>query len=274
VNDDPAGRAPTAARTPAGEPKIVVRPDAATATEAAATRIAAAIRASVAARGAAHWATTGGSTPGAIYRHLAAAPLRDTVPWEQVHLWWGDDRWVPPTDPLSNALACWDLLLRGVPVPAGQVHAIPIGAAMAAGESPAWAAVRYSDELHAAGLPRNDQGFPVLDIVFVGIGPDGHVFSVFPGSSTWGDPAWAQAVEAPTHVAPHVARVTLHPRILEAARLPLAVVIGLRKAEIVGPPADPRELPAVLARRRDAVWFLDEAAASLIPVDVRETVTG
>jgi 6-phosphogluconolactonase len=256
-----------------GEPEIVVVADPEAASAVAAARIAAALANAVTARDVAHWSTTGGSTPGAIYRHLAAAPMRDAVPWDRVHLWWGDDRWVPEGDALSNAIACWDLLVRLVPLPPAQVHAMPIGEAMAGGHAPAWAAERYATELRAAGLPVDGAGFPVLDVVLVGIGMDGHLFSVFPGSATWDDAAWAQAVPAPSHISPRVARVTLHPRILDAARLPLAVAHGLPKAGIMGrifgPREDERALPALLARRPGAIWILDEAAAEQIPAALR-----
>ena len=256
-----------------GEPEILVLPDAAAAADAAAARIATALASAVAARGVAHWATTGGSTPGAIYRNLAARPLRDTVPWEGVHIWWGDDRWVPPDDPLSNVLACRDLLLRDVPLPADQVHPFPIVEAMARGLPPSWVAERYAVEIRAAKVSLNSAGFPILDIILAGIGSDGHLFSVFPGSGTWDDPAWAQAVAAPTHIAPRVERITLHPRVMDAARLPLAVAHGPSKAAIIGrifgPRGDERELPALLARRPGALWILDEAAAVAIPPKAR-----
>jgi 6-phosphogluconolactonase len=259
----------TATAVTPGEPEILVLPDGAAASATAARRIAAALAGAVEARGVAHWATTGGSTPGPIYRDLAREPLLDTVPWTHVHLWWGDDRWAPPDGPLSNTRAARDLLLADAPIPAPQVHVMPIAEAMAGGHSPAWTAARYAEELRAANLPVDEDGFPRLDVVLIGIGPDGHCFSVFPGSATWDDPAWAQAVPAPTHVEPHVARVTLHPRILDAARLPLAVVHGASKAAILGrifgERRDPRDLPGQLARRAGAIWILDEAAAVILP---------
>lgn len=254
------------------EPEILIFPNAADTSHAAAVRIAAGLTGAVGARGIAHWITTGGSTPGQIYRHLADQPLRETVPWDRVHLWWSDERWVPPDDILSNALACWDILLRNVPVPADQIHVVPIGDALRAGEGPAWVAARYADELHAAGLDLDDAGFPVLDVALVGVGSDGHVLSVFPGSATWDNPAWVQAVPAPMHIAPHVERVTLHPRLLAAARHPIAVVNGAAKAailgEVFGSTHDIRRLPAQLARRAGATWLLDEAAAASLPADL------
>ncbi len=251
------------------EPEVIVLPTPADVSHVAARRIAEALIAAVEARGVAHWVTTGGSTPGPIYRHLADMPYREAVPWDRVHLWWGDERWVPPEDILSNALACWNLLLRDVPVPLDQVHVVPIDDALMAGEPPEVVAARYETALRAADLEIDAAGFPRLDIVLVGIGPDGHLFSVFPGSRTWDDPHWVQAVPAPTHITPHVARISLHPRIVTAARMPMAVTFGPAKAgilaEIFGPERDERRLPAQLARRDGALWILDAAAAAELP---------
>ena len=251
------------------EPEILVLPTPADASHVAARRIADALIDGVATRGVAHWVTTGGSTPGPIYRHLADMPYRETVPWDRVHLWWGDERWVPPEDILSNALACWNLLLRDVPVPLDQVHVVPIGDALTAGEPPAQVAARYETSLRGAGLKLDPAGFPRFDIVLVGVGTDGHLFSVFPGSATWDDPHWVQAVPAPTHITPHVARVTLNPRIVTAARMPMAVTFGSGKAailgEIFGPARDERARPAQLARRAGGVWIIDDAAAASLP---------
>ncbi len=263
------------------EPELHVYPTAPDVSHAAARRIADAITDAVAARGVAHWVTTGGSTPGQIYRHLADSPLRETVPWDRVHLWWSDDRWVPPDDVLSNALACWDLLLRDVPVPVDQVHVVPVADAMRAGEGPEVVAARYEASMREAGLELDDAGFPVMDVILVGVGSDGHLFSVFPDSATWDDPRWVQAVAAPTHITPHVARVTLNPNLVTAARLPLAVVMGAAKASILaqifGPELDPRRLPAQLARRDGAVWLLDAAVAAGLPATIaasREPAAG
>lgn len=257
------------------EPEILVLPTPAAASREAAQRIALALTAAVAARGAAHWVTTGGSTPGPIYRHLAEDPLRTTVPWNEVHLWWGDERWVAPNDVLSNALICWDLLLRDVPVPLEQIHVMPVGAALESGKGPEAVAEAYITALRGAKLDVDAAGFPRLDVVLAGIGSDGHLFSVFPGSSTWDDPAWVQAVPAPTHISPRVARITLHPLIMGAARMPVVVVSGGAKAAIVGrifgPREDPRDLPGLLARRPGGIWILDDAAAAELPSELRGT---
>lgn len=254
------------------EAEIVVYPTPADVSRAAAFLIADAIRKAVAERGVAHWVTTGGSTPGPIYRHLADSPLRDTVPWDQVHLWWSDDRWVRSDDILSNALVCWDLLLRDVPIPLDQVHVIPIAAALDAGDGPEVVAERYAAAMRAAVVELDPSGFPRMDVILVGVGSDGHLFSVFPDSPTWDDPRWVQAVSAPTHIAPHVARVTLHGGLVTAARMPIVVMYGAAKAAVLGQlfgsAIDTRRRPAQLARRSGAVWLLDEAAASNLPPSI------
>jgi 6-phosphogluconolactonase len=268
------------------EPQIRVLLDSEAASELAAAIISEQLIHAVAERGRADWATTGGSTPSGIYARLAVAPLRDGIPWDRVHIWWGDDRWVPRSDILSNAWVCDDVLLNlsggrdgpvgtgpGAPIPPENVHVIPVDAALAAGQTPAWAAAEYERTLRAAGLELRD-GLPVLDIVLVGIGSDGHLLSVFPGSQTWEDPAWVQAVPAPEHIAPHVDRVTLHPRVVSVGRLVLAVLLGGRKAEIIatifGPERDAHRWPAQLARRPGATWILDAAAAAGLPEELRE----
>ncbi|MCI0583491.1 MAG: 6-phosphogluconolactonase [Chloroflexi bacterium] len=255
-----------------GEPEILVLPDADAVSATAGRRIAEALAGAVTARGVAHWATTGGSTPSPIYEVLAAQPLRDAVPWPGVHVWWTDDRWAPPDGPLSNARAFLELLQPRVPIPAANVHPVPVGEAMAGGQEASWAASRYAESLRGVAIPVDAAGYPVLDVVLVGIGGDGHLFSVFPGSATWDNAAWVQAVPAPTHIEPQVARVTLHPRILDACRHPIVVVHGASKAAILarifGPRSDPRELPALAARRRGATWILDEGAALLLPAHI------
>ncbi|HYL39830.1 MAG TPA: 6-phosphogluconolactonase, partial [Candidatus Binatus sp.] len=284
------------------EPHIDVLPDAETATRAAATLLASALADAVRERGRADWATTGGSTVVGIYRALAAAPLRDLVPWDRVHVWWGDDRLVPRDHPLSNRLPFDQALLGtagraglsgtgvgavdldigatpGVRIPVANIHAMPIDAALAKtqGHGPSGAiadaaseaARAYGLELEAAPLARDGRGIPILDVVLVGVGPDGHVFSVFPGSPLLGSTALVSAVPAPSHVEPHVARVSLNPAFLTAARLPLAVVLGAGKAGIVAAvlaaPRDVERYPAQLARRAGAAWFLDAAAAAGLP---------
>ena len=274
------------------EPRIHVGADAAATSRAAAEVIAGALSEAVEQRGRADWATTGGSTPIGIYQALATDPLRRQVPWAGVHVWWGDDRFVPRDHPLSNVLPLDQVLLSaaaraglsgtgadaaevelgiepGVSIPVDNIHAPPTGKAIARAAGTDWVAQEYERELRANGPAVAESGFPAFDVVLLGIGPDGHVLSVFPGSPLLDSEAWVAAVPAPIHVEPRVPRMSLNPRIVDASRLPIVVVHGEGKAEILasvlGPERDVSKWPAQVARREGAEWFLDRAAAARLP---------
>ena len=249
------------------EPTLVVVPDASAAGPAAAAVVADVLARAAAARGRADLATTGGSTPTAVYRALAAAPLRDRMPWEQTQVWWGDDRFVPREHELSNVKPLDDVLLRdgAAPLPAANLHPFPVARTLATGEDEAWCAAELAAELHASEVAVED-GWPAFDLVLAGVGPDGHILSVFPGSAAFDSRSWAVAVPAPRHIEPQVPRVTLNPLIVTAAREVLVVATGESKAaimrDVLQGERDERRLPAQLARHDRATWILDEAAAA------------
>jgi 6-phosphogluconolactonase len=242
----------------------------------AAEVIAATLSDAVAARGEAHWATTGGSAAPGMYAELVAADRLPRVPWDRVHVWWGDDRFVPYDHPESNVRP-FDVALLGtdhegggpvgVPIRPAQVHRWPIPQAIAEGTGPAGAAAADAAELRR-WTPRDGDGVPVLDLVVLGVGPDGHVLSVFPGSPVWDTPGITAPVPAPTHVEPHIERVTFHPRLVRAARSVLVVTSGASKADNLAAAwtgDDARELPLRAARLATATWVVDEAAAARLP---------
>ena len=257
-------------------PAVVVLPDGPTLARHAAEHIVTTAGAAVRERNEAHVALTGGSSPSEVYRILAAPPLRDRVPWGRVHLWWGDDRFVPRDDPRSNVfIADRDLLpsgtgRSGIPIPTRNVHPFPCAETIAAGGDADSCAAGYAAELRRL-VPIDPAGWPVFDLLLVGIGADGHLLSVFPGSAAFDRPEWAVGIPAPTHTEPRVARVTLNPAVVASARAVLAIVRGAGKAAIVaaifGPQRDPQRWPAQLALRRGATWLLDAAAAALLPFD-------
>jgi 6-phosphogluconolactonase len=274
-----------------GEPEIVILPDADSVAAEGASRIAATLMSVVDAQQRVDWATTGGSAPSGMYRLLALPPLRDEVPWDGVHLWWGDDRYVPADHPLSNILPAEQILLNatalagvsgtggepldvllgqaaGAPIPTPQVHPFRMADAIGEARGPAWAAARYEAELRDSGIDVQD-GWPVFDLVLLGVGPDGHVMSVFPDSAAFDNKDWVLPIPAPSHVEPHVSRATLNPAILDVARDILVAVTGESKAEIIGTlfgeERDPRRLPAQLVRRAGVTWLLDEAASASLP---------
>jgi 6-phosphogluconolactonase len=254
---------------------------------AAAREIAEGLATAIEARGVAHWVTTGGSAAPGIYHHLGRAPLRELVDWSRVHAWWGDDRFVPADHPLSNVLPFTQVLLTsggdeeggspegadvgghgdGVRIPASQVHQVPITEAIAHAGGAAWAAVGYANAIreHGPATAASPAALPTFDVFVVGVGPDGHILSVFPGSAAWDSPDLCVAVPAPTHIEPHVDRVTMHPALVAAARRVVVVSAGASKAGVLGRAwtgDDLRELPVRATRLGHATWILDEAAAA------------
>ena len=127
---------------------------------------------------------------------------------------------------------------------------------------------RYADELREARLLEVGR-LAVFDLLFLGIGGDGHLLSVFPDSPALDSAELGLGIPAPTHIEPHVERVTLNPAIVGAAQESLVVVQGADKAAaiaaIFGSEHDPRRWPGQLARRSGVTWILDEAAAAGLP---------
>ena len=248
-------------------PIIEVLPSQEAVCDAAAAAIAGAVARAIEERGVAHWATTGGSVAPGIYAALRVAPLRDVVDWSRLHVWWGDDRFVPLADALCNVQP-FEALITGsnaVTIPASQVHRIPSDGAIARGEGPDRAAAQYAASLRAVGPTPNADGVPVLDVIVLGMGSDGHIMSVFPGSAVFDADTLVAGVPAPTHIEPHVPRVTMHPRLVSAARQVVLATAGAQKAPILARAlagGDPRELPVRVAAGPNATWLLDEAAAA------------
>lgn len=267
-------------------PELVVVGAAEEAAAVAAERTATILAEAIAARGRADWATTGGSAAQPLYEQLSTPPRRNRVDWTRVHVWWGDDRFVPLDHPLSNAMPFDQVMVRAgarergagarpglgegaVEIPGSQIHVVPVGEAIANGGGASFAAHRYAQLLREQGPGVGPEGWPVFDLVILGVGPDGHILSVFPGSQAWDTRDWAVAIPAPSHVEPHVERVTLHPAIVTAARNVLVISTGSSKAEMLAralsAQASPRDVPAAAAARTGATWILDSAAASRIP---------
>lgn len=263
-------------------PEVIVAETPAAAAARAAGRIADTLAEAIAARGVAHWATTGGSSAPPIYEVLSRPPESTRVDWSRVHVWWGDDRFVPADHPLSNALPFAQGMLRagrratgtggqpgvdpdGVVIPDAQVHVMPMAAALAGGGGTAAVARSYEADLRRWGPQLDADGWPRLDLLLLGIGPDGHLLSVFPGSPAWDASELVVAIPAPSHVEPHVERVTLHPAMVGAARRVLVVATGEAKADVLARAlrgdASPPELPAAAAAHERATWVLDRAAA-------------
>ncbi len=275
-----------------GEAQVMVLPTPDDVARTAAEITVVALQSALDERGAAHLVLTGGSSAVALYSLLARGEWRDRVSdWEHVHLWFGDERMVPPDHPESNVgLAYRELLsigakiaqsssgegtdvgagvTAGLPIPAGNVHAPEILTALATDDPGSFAAESYTETLRQFA-PMGPDGNPEFDLVHLGVGPDGHILSVFPGSAGLAPAApLVMPVEAPEHVGPHIRRVTLTPRILPPAHRVLVMATGSTKAkmlaDVFGRDREPARLPAQQALRRNATWLIDAAAAAELP---------
>ena len=203
-------------------------------------------------------ALSGGTTPKALYDALASPGFRSRVQWDGIAFFFGDERAVPPGHPDSNYRAANDHLFRPLGISDAQVHRMK--ADMADLEA---AAMAYEEDLRAAFGGH----MPQFDLVLLGMGPDGHTASLFPGNKALGEQQrWVVPVtDAPK---PPPRRLTLTVPVLNAARQVLFMVTGQDKAEalreVLEGTASPEEYPAKLVHPGPSglTWLLDEAAAS------------
>jgi 6-phosphogluconolactonase len=200
-------------------------------------------------------ALSGGSTPRRLYRHLASPPYREAFPWSQVHWFWGDERFVPADDPQSNYRMVRETLLSQVPIPPSNVHRV-----VTDGLGLAEAAASYEREIKSFyGADRIDPARPIFDVTLLGLGPDGHTASLFPGSVTLQEQSrWVAAV-SDSQLGP---RITLTYPALNSSRQAAFLIEGDEKREILGRfRQGDRTLPATRVRPAGALWvFTDKAA--------------
>jgi 6-phosphogluconolactonase len=237
---------------------VRVLPDPPAMFRTAAAELSAAARAAVAQQGRFSLALPGGHTPRGLYALLAGdEAFRTAIPWARTHVFWGDERHVPPEDPDSNYRMAREVLLDRVPLPAANVHRV-----FAEERDAGRAAARYEQELRGffglegAALPR-------FDFVLLGLGPDGHTASLFPGTSALQE---ATRLVVATHVpALGTDRITLTLPVLNQAACVTFLVSGAEKAPVVRAVLEQRRgtpLPAQRVRPTGRLlWLLDAAAA-------------
>ncbi len=203
-------------------------------------------------------ALAGGATPRGLYTRLAGEPTRSRVDWRRAWVFFGDERCVPPTDPESNYLMAWETLLGHAPMPPGQIFRIRGEAA-----DTALAAAEYEATFRTVLEP----GPARCDLILLGMGLDGHVASLFPGSPVLEEKErLVAAVE--TRAAVVSRRITLTLPAINAARRVLFLIAGAEKARAVAAvlrnPAS--TLPAARVRPADGVvsWLVDRAAAAAL----------
>jgi 6-phosphogluconolactonase len=241
---------------------VKVYPDAGQLAEAAARHIVTLAKAAIADRERFTIALSGGSTPQPTYERLAQSNLADQINWAAVHVFWGDERCVPPDDPDSNYLMACEAWLGHVPIPPDNIHRIK-------GEmAPAAAAAEYEGMLRAFFAPSAQEGQPFaarFDSIFLGMGEDGHTASLFPGAEALHEAKrWVTAYKVKKL---NAWRVTLTPVVFNAAAQVTFLVSGARKAErlqqVLYGPYKPDKLPAQIIRPQQGslLWMVDAAAA-------------
>ncbi|NOX63356.1 MAG: 6-phosphogluconolactonase [Chloroflexi bacterium] len=233
--------------------------------QVAAERVRDALRRAVDARGRAHLAVSGGSTPRPLFRLLAQPVWRSRIPWAHVHVWWVDERCVPPDHHENNYAAAYQLLFRHLSV----MHLHRMHGEL---EDPWEAAAAYENELRRT-FHLGPRGRPHFDLILLGMGEDGHTASLFPGTPALEEQKRLVTVgEAP--VFPH-RRLTLTLPVLNRAANVLFLVAGANKGpalrQVFHPDPDLPLLPAARVRpaRGRLLWLLDENAALAAGLDGR-----
>jgi 6-phosphogluconolactonase len=220
-------------------------------------------REAVAAHGRFTVALSGGSTPKRLYQLLTAEPFRSQVDWGRVEIFWGDERCVPPDHADSNYRMAHEAMLAHLPIPIEHIHRIE------AERANRDAAARDYEAILARvfGVPAGAEP-PALDLVLLGMGPDGHTASLFPHTQALDETKrWVVANHVPQL---NTDRLTLTRPILNRAREVLFLVAGADKAErlaeVLAGPADPKRLPSQsIQPDGQLVWFVDRAAAARLP---------
>jgi len=247
-------------------PEVVVYRDGPLLAQAVAARLVTGLTDAFAARGGASVVLTGGGIGTKVLAELAAAPARDAIDWPHLDIWWGDERFVPAGDPDRNETGARAALLDHVGVDPARVHAMP-GPDGPDGDDPEAAAARYASWLADAAKADDGGPVPAFDVLMLGIGPEGHVASLFPGQPALGDSRPVVAVR--NSPKPPPTRLSLTLPSIQAAREVWILAAGEEKADAValaltGDGQDP--VPAAGARGRQRTLFLlDSAAAAKVP---------
>jgi len=223
-----------------------------------ADEIVASLSESIAEKGSASLVLAGGRTPSVVYRALSLPPRVEEVPWSNVRVYWGDERWVPVTDNESNQKMVQETMLSHLPKPGP--HVFPVNTALT---SPEKGAEEYERMIRSGENSPTEP--PVFDVVLLGLGEDGHFASIFPGSGALHEAA--RIVVAVPGPGGQGMRISLTPKALLNARRVLFIVRGENKSLIIkrileGSDAA-EDLPGRLAAQAggNVTWFIDSAAA-------------
>ena len=247
---------------PSSQRDIHVYPTPQALVEAAAEHILHHARQAIAARDSFTLALAGGSTPKSLYAMLAAPPFRSQLDWKKIRFFWGDERHVPPDHEDSNYRMAHEALLSRVPISTAQVHRVP-------SELPD---VQTVADQYEAALREQFEGsepdVPRFDLILLGMGPDGHTASLFPGTRAVHETS--RLVAAPWVDKLQAFRITFTPVLLNHARQVTFLICGRAKAEtlhsVLEGPYQPDALPAQIIRPRAGTltWFVDQEAAGAL----------
>jgi 6-phosphogluconolactonase len=249
---------------------VVVHRDADLLAQAVAARLVTRLVDAQATRGHAHAVLTGGTIGIAALAALAATPARDAIDWTRLDVWWGDERFLPAGHADRNETQARAALLDAVPLPPSRVHPMPSPDGPAGADVDA-AAAGYAAELAAACRPEERAGVPGFDVLMLGMGPDGHVASLFPEhAGVHVDDRLVVGVHGSPKPPP--TRISLTFPALNAAREVWLIVAGADKAPAVAmalSDAGPYAIPAAgVSGTSRTLWLLDRAAAAGIPTAI------
>jgi 6-phosphogluconolactonase len=218
-------------------------------------------------RGRFNVALSGGSTPRGVHKFLTEVGLRERIHWPQVHLFWGDERCVASTHPESNYRMTEETLVTRVPIPPENVHRIPTE------KVPLETANDYEQTIREAFALSKDN-LPRFDLIFLGMGPDGHTASLFPGTTVLRE--GKRLVIAHCVEKLNAWRITLIPPVLSNAAHVVFLVCGVDKAstlkDVLQGPHQPNLLPAQLIRPLSGtlLWLVDQDAAGLLKITEKQ----
>lgn len=245
--------------------RVLVHRDTEELKEIVAGRVIRTVQRTLAKRDSMNIVLTGGSVGIGVLSAINADPDRDTVDWHRVHFWWGDERWVPAGHADRNDQQARDALLDGLALPAGNLHPFP--ASDDGLDLPA-AAARYSADLAAAG---ESGQLPHFDILLLGVGPDGHIASLFPDRPDLVD-ATGSVVPVRDSPKPPPERLSLTLEAINSAERVWLALAGADKASALGlalAGAGRYQVPVgAVQGRRKTVFFVDEAAAAEVSEDL------
>ncbi|GAT68546.1 6-phosphogluconolactonase [Planomonospora sp. ID91781] len=249
-------------------PNVVVHRDADMLAKAVAARVITRLVDAQSAKGSASLVLTGGTVGIATLAEIAASPARDAVDWRNLDIWWGDERFLPSGDPDRNETGARKALLDHVDLDPARVHVMRgPDSGMTAEES----ADAYAEELRGAARHEDHGPAPSFDVLLLGMGPDSHVASLFPGMPALYDTRPAVAVHGSPKPPP--TRISLTMPVIQGAREVWVVAAGADKAGAVrlalSDDSGPVQVPAAGARgRRRTLFLLDRASASKIPASL------